>query len=81
MPFVLRNVEAEEIHFIQEGEIAFHTEYGSITGTPGDFVHIPRSIAYRAVPARSPVVDFVIENPGPFKFDTPSPASRLHAHH
>lgn len=78
MPFVLRNAEAEEIHFIQDGEIAFHTEYGSLIGTPGDFVHIPRAIAYRAIPVRTPVLDFVIENPAPFRFDTPSPAGMIH---
>lgn len=78
MPFVLRNVEAEEIHFIQEGQMAFHTEYGSITGEPGDFVHIPRSIAYRAIPVRTPVVDLIVECAGPLKFDTPAPAGMIH---
>ena len=77
MPFVLRNVEAEEIHFIQEGEIFFCTDYGNITGSPGDFVHIPRCIAYRAIPIKLPVVDFITESPGPFKFDTPAPAGMI----
>ena len=78
MPFVLRNVECEEIHFIQHGEVEFRTDYGTIAGVPGDFVHIPRSVAYQTRPLKAPLVDFVIEGPGPFKFDTPSPAGMIH---
>ncbi len=78
MPFALRNVEAEEVHFIQEGAIEFRTDYGVITGAPGDFVHVPRCVAYCARPLTTPFLSFIIECPGPLKFDTPSPAGMIH---
>src|ERR1700748_2100194 len=50
MPFVVRNVDADEIHFIQSGEVKFETDAGSLTAHEGDFVCIPRSVAYRFAP-------------------------------
>ena len=44
MPFVISNVEADEVHFIQEGQVRFATAYGKITGVPGDFVFVPRAV-------------------------------------
>ena len=35
MPFVVRNVDADEIHFIQSGEVKFETDAGSLTGERG----------------------------------------------
>jgi homogentisate 1,2-dioxygenase len=77
MPFALRNVECEEVHFIQDGEIEFRTDYGVITGQPGDFVHIPRCVAYRTRALKTPVCELIMEIPGPVKFDTPSPAGMI----
>ena len=77
MPFVYRNVECDEIHFVQKGEITFRTDYGNITGQEGDFVCIPRSVGYQAVPGASSLVDFIIESPGVWRFDTPSPAGMI----
>ena len=37
MPFVVSNVEADEVHFVQQGEVRFATAYGNISGLPGDF--------------------------------------------
>src|SRR5271169_3322891 len=31
MPFVVRNVDADEVHFIQSGEVKFETDAGSLT--------------------------------------------------
>ncbi|HEY7065741.1 MAG TPA: hypothetical protein VII06_29975 [Chloroflexota bacterium] len=45
MPFVLTNVEADEIHFVQAGELVFWTDYGPLTARAGDFVCLPRAIA------------------------------------
>lgn len=78
MPYVLRNVECDEIHFIQEGEIEFRTDFGIMTGLPGDFVCIPRSVAYRATPRAGQVLDLIVESPGAVYFDTPSPAGMIH---
>ena len=77
-PFVLRNVEADEIHFIQDGAILFRTDYGTITGEPGDFVHIPRGVSYSTTPLRTPVLELVAESPGALRFDTPAPAGMIH---
>ena len=78
MPFALRNVEAEEVHFIQDGELEFRTDYGVIVGVPGDFVHIPRCVAYTARPLTGAVLDFIVESPVSLFFDTPSPAGMIH---
>lgn len=78
MPYVLRNVEADEMHFIQEGEIAFRTDYGTIVGLPGDFVYIPRSVAYRITPGHGPTLTMIVESPGALRFDTPAPVGMIH---
>jgi homogentisate 1,2-dioxygenase len=52
MPFVVRNVDADEIHFIQSGEVKFETDAGSLLANEGDFVCLPRSVAYRFAPTR-----------------------------
>ena len=44
MPCVVRNVDADEIHFVQSGEVKFETDAGSLLASEGDFVCVPRSI-------------------------------------
>ncbi len=72
MPFVVSNVEADEVHFVQEGELEFRTAYGTITGAPGDFVVIPRGIPYRVRPLTGSSLSVIVETPGALRFD-PSP--------
>lgn len=69
MPFVIQNVEADEVHFIQQGEVCFTTAYGHITGSPGDFVFIPRAVPYRIETAKGPTLSLIVETPGAIKFD------------
>ena len=69
MPFVISNVEADEVHFIQAGEARFATAYGSITGLPGDFVFIPRAVPYRVVTETGPTLSLIVETPGALRFD------------
>lgn len=73
MPFVLRNVEADELHFIQRGRVRFDTEFGSLEAGEGDFVCLPRSSAYRLSPLSPDLLDLIIESAGAFNFDTPAP--------
>ena len=72
MPFVVSNVEADEVHFVQEGELEFRTAYGTLTGAPGDFVVIPRAIPYRVRPVTGSSLAVIVETPGAVRFD-PSP--------
>lgn len=75
MPFIVSNVEADEVHFIQDGEIGFATAYGNITGVPGDFVFIPRAVPYSARPLRGPSLSVIVETPGAIRFDAAPPFS------
>jgi homogentisate 1,2-dioxygenase len=69
MPFVISNVEADEVHFIQTGEVRFATAYGWIAAVPGDFVVIPRSVPYRIDSVEGPTLSMIVEIPGAVKFD------------
>lgn len=73
MPFVVSNVEADEVHFVQEGEAEFVTSYGSLIGGSGDFVIIPRGVPHSVQPRQNPYLAVIVEIPGALKFD-PSPA-------
>jgi homogentisate 1,2-dioxygenase len=73
MPFVLSNVEADEVHFIQQGEIGFATAYGNITGGAGDFVFIPRAVPYSVRPTQGPTLSLIVESPGALRFDAAPP--------
>jgi homogentisate 1,2-dioxygenase len=77
MPFVISNVEADEVYFIQEGEVVFVTAYGNIGGRPGDFVFIPRAVAYSVRPLRGPTLMAIVEIPGAIRLDTAPPFTAL----
>lgn len=70
-PLIVRNVEADELHFIQEGEVKFETDAGSLIATKGDFVYLPRSTAYRFYALSPTMCDLVLETVSPLKFVTP----------
>src|ERR1700723_4676122 len=65
MPFVVRNVDADEIHFIQSGEVKFETDAGSLLASEGDFVCLPRSVAYRFAPTKGKVRSLIVASPSP----------------
>ncbi|SIO28800.1 hypothetical protein [Paraburkholderia phenazinium] len=77
MPYVLRNVEADEMHFIQSGTVKFETEVGSLTAVEGDFVCIPRAIAYRYAPTGDSMCSIIVESPSALKLAPPSPIGLL----
>jgi homogentisate 1,2-dioxygenase len=72
-PFTQRNVEADELHFIQRGALRFETDFGVLEAGEADFVCIPRSVAYRITAVSDDLLDLVIESAGALAFDTPAP--------
>ncbi|MFM0133278.1 homogentisate 1,2-dioxygenase [Paraburkholderia sediminicola] len=73
MKFVVRNVEADEIHFVQSGPVRFETDVGCLTADEGDFVCIPRAVAYRFAPVNGAMRSLIIESPSPLKLAPPAP--------
>lgn len=77
MPFVVSNVEADEIHFVQDGQIAYDTDHGSLVATPGDFVCIPRAVQYRVRPLSTPTLSLIAEIPQVVSLASAGPGSPL----
>ncbi|TKC92696.1 homogentisate 1,2-dioxygenase [Trinickia terrae] len=73
MPFTVRNVESDEIHFIQSGQVRFDTEVGSLQAEEGDFVCIPRSVAYRYAPIQGAMRSMIVECPSAASLTPPAP--------
>jgi homogentisate 1,2-dioxygenase len=73
MPYAVRNVEADEIHFIQEGSLRFETDFGMLDAGEGDFVLIPRAVTHRIAPLQTPTLTLIVESPWAVKLDTPAP--------
>jgi len=63
MPFVVMNVEADELYFLQEGVLEFATDHGTLVAGPGDFVCLPRAIAHRVRPLETPTLSVILEIP------------------
>ncbi len=51
MPFAEKDVDFNQIRFYHRGEFRLETELGPLHATPGDFVVIPKGLAYRETPA------------------------------
>lgn len=64
-PHVWRNAEYDEVHFVQEGEIDYVTDWGTLSAQPGDFIFLPRAASYRVVPTTTPTLRLIIETPEP----------------
>ena len=77
MPFAVRNVDADEIHFIQAGSVRFETDVGCLTAGEGDFVCIPRAIAYRFTPTTGRMRSLIIESPSAVQLTPPGPAGMI----
>ena len=73
MPFVLRNVDFDEVHFLQTGKALYETDWGRLEAGPGDFVFVPKSVAYRITPTEGLLTRLVLESPHSLAFDTPAP--------
>jgi homogentisate 1,2-dioxygenase len=77
MPYVVRNVEADEIHFVQSGTVKFETDVGSLTAVESDFVCIPRAVAYRYAPTTGAMRSIIVESPSGLKLSPPAPTGML----
>ena len=61
--YALRNIDCDEVHFVQRGEIRFRTSLGTLTAGAGDFVCIPRAVTYQVVVPAGPVLSVVVGVP------------------
>src|SRR5258708_18087527 len=77
MPYVVRNVEADEIHFVQSGGARFETDVGCLTAEEGDFVCIPRAVAYRYAPTSDAVRSIIVGSPSALRLSPPTPTGML----
>jgi homogentisate 1,2-dioxygenase len=77
MPFVLRNVEADEIHFVQSGAARFETDVGVINVEEHDLLCIPRSIAYRVTPTIDRYMSVIVESRSRLRLAPPAPTGMI----
>lgn len=77
MDFTVRNVDADELHFIQSGQVRFDTDVGSLIADEGDFVSIPRSIAYRYGPTKGAMNSVIMESPSALNLTPPAPVGMI----
>jgi homogentisate 1,2-dioxygenase len=70
MPFYMRNVTGDEVHFVHEGTGTFDTEFGPIPYEPGDYVVVPKGTTYRIVPDSDCNFFLLIESIGEISFGT-----------
>jgi len=72
-PYAWRNVECDEVHFVQEGVLDIVTSFGTLRAEPGDFVYIGRAVGYRLEPVDSPTTRLIIEVPERVRIATSLP--------
>ncbi|MFJ8026786.1 homogentisate 1,2-dioxygenase [Streptomyces sp. NPDC096311] len=72
-PFAWRNAESDELHFVQDGELDYVTDFGTLRAEPGDFVCLPRAVTYRVVPVTTPTLRVIVETPEQLRLDPPAP--------
>jgi homogentisate 1,2-dioxygenase len=63
MPYVSKNVEFDELHFVQEGGLDFVTAFGTLHAEPGDFIYIARAVGYRLTPTTASTLRLIVEIP------------------
>ncbi|WP_159819212.1 homogentisate 1,2-dioxygenase [Colwellia sp. 20A7] len=64
MPFLLRNVDADTLIYIQHGSGILATEFGPLNYNQGDYLYIPKSISYRQLPSTDTLA-MVVESIAP----------------
>ena len=69
MPFALRNVFADELHFYFEGEARLESDFGMLDIRAGDFIHIPRATSYRIVDIAHPVTSINLVTPSQLRIE------------
>lgn len=71
--FAYRNAENDELHFVQEGEVDYVTDFDTLRAGPGDFVCIPRAVTFRVVPLSGATLRFIVESPTQLFLKPPAP--------
>ncbi len=56
MDFAIRNVVADEVHYVVSGNARLETDFGAMDVRYGDFVLVPRAVAWRYVGIGDPVL-------------------------
>ncbi|WP_059013072.1 hypothetical protein [Streptomyces specialis] len=60
MPFALRNVTADELHYVLRGSARLETDFGVLDLRAGDFVLIPRAVTYRLTAITQALQEIVV---------------------
>ncbi len=64
MGFALRNVTGDEVHYVVAGRARLETDFGALDLASGDFVLIPRAVAYRIGAVSEPLAAIVVTSAG-----------------
>lgn len=62
MPFTLRRIDADELHFVHKGRATFLTEAGCVEAPAGHFVFITRGVGYRIIPETDDYMSLIFES-------------------
>lgn len=65
-PYILRNTEFDEFHFVHMGVLDFVTNFGRLRVEAGEFVYIGRSVSYRIESHSADSLRVIVEMPGRF---------------
>jgi homogentisate 1,2-dioxygenase len=85
MPYYMRNSDGDQLVFVHRGEGMFETDFGPVPFEKGDFILLPRSVTYRAIPKTHDNFFIVIQSKGEFtapdsvELLTPEPCPQLDA--
>lgn len=64
MPFLFRNADGDEVHFVHRGSGRFETDYGVVDYERGDYIVIPRGTNYRIIPDTEDNFFLIVESTG-----------------
>ena len=76
MAFALRNVIADEVHYVVSGQARLETDFGALEIRTGDFVLIPKAIAHRIAAVSAPLAEIVVASAGMLEV-SPDPGAVL----
>ena len=76
MDFAMRNVAADEVHYLVSGQARLETDFGALDVGYGDFVLVPRAVAWRYVEIGEPVLALIAACEGALAID-PDPRAVL----
>lgn len=68
-PFALRNVLADELHYVLAGSARLETDFGSLDVRPGDFVLLPRAVTYRVASVSAELHEIIVASSSELRLD------------